>query len=42
VSTARYGAAWLTRPGVLVLIALACLMVAWPFFQERRIRARAP
>jgi len=41
VSTARYGAAWLTRPGVLVLIALACLMVAWPFFQERRIRARA-
>lgn len=41
VSTARYGAAWLTRPGVLVLIALACLVVAWPFFQERRIRARA-
>ena len=41
VSTARYGAAWLTRPGVLVLIALACLMVAWPFFQDRRIRARA-
>lgn len=41
VSTARYGAAWLTRPGVLVLIALACLVVVWPFFQERRIRARA-
>jgi TctA family transporter len=41
VSTARYGAAWLARPGVLVLIALACLVVAWPFFQERRIRARA-
>ncbi len=41
VSTARYGTAWLTRPGVLVLIALACLVVVWPFFQERRIRARS-
>jgi putative tricarboxylic transport membrane protein len=40
ISTARYGAAWLTRPVVLVLFVLALVVMAWPFIQERRGRLR--
>jgi TctA family transporter len=36
ISTARYDAAWLTRPVVLVLIAIALAVIAYPFFQGRR------
>jgi TctA family transporter len=36
ISTARYEAAWLTRPVVLVLIVVAVLVIAYPFFQARR------
>ena len=36
ISTARYDAAWLTRPVVLVLIAIALAVIAYPFFQARR------
>ena len=35
ISTARYEAAWLTRPVVLVLIVVAVLVIAYPFFQAR-------
>lgn len=38
ISTARYGAAWLTRPVVLAILALALLAVAWPIVQSRRAR----
>ncbi|HUQ26619.1 MAG TPA: tripartite tricarboxylate transporter permease [Burkholderiales bacterium] len=36
ISTARYEAAWLTRPVVMVLIAVAISVVVYPFFQARR------
>ena len=36
ISTARYEAAWLTRPVVLVLMATALVVIAYPFFQARR------
>ena len=36
ISVARYDAAWLTRPVVLVLIAVALAVVVYPFFQMRR------
>jgi TctA family transporter len=36
ISMARYDAAWLTRPVVMVLIAIAVLVVLYPFFQARR------
>jgi TctA family transporter len=39
ISVARYEAAWLTRPVVLVLLAVALAVVIYPFFQVRR-RAR--
>lgn len=41
ISTARYGAAWLTRPGVMVLILLAAVVASYPFVQDRRAMARA-
>ncbi|HUF82135.1 MAG TPA: tripartite tricarboxylate transporter permease, partial [Burkholderiales bacterium] len=40
ISVARYDAAWLTRPIVLVLIALAVLVICYPLIQARRARAR--
>jgi TctA family transporter len=40
ISTARYGAEWLTRPVVLVLIAIAVAVIVYPLFQARR-RAEA-
>src|ERR671925_215951 len=36
ISVARYGFSWLTQPLVLLLIVLTVLVVAWPYFQERR------
>ncbi len=36
ISVARYEAAWLYRPVVLVLIALALVVICYPFFQARR------
>ena len=35
ISTARYEAAWLARPVVMVLIAVAIAVVVYPFFQTR-------
>ena len=40
ISVARYEAAWLTRPVVLVLIAIAVAVIIYPLFQARR-KARA-
>jgi len=40
ISVARYNAAWLTRPIVLVLIALTILVILYPFVQMLRERAR--
>jgi putative tricarboxylic transport membrane protein len=41
ISIARYDAAWLTRPVVLILIALAVAVILYPLFQSRRRVARA-
>jgi putative tricarboxylic transport membrane protein len=41
ISIARYDAAWLTRPVVLVLMALAVAVILYPLFQSRRKPARA-
>jgi len=38
ISVARYGADWLTRPIVLVLIAMAVAVVLYPLIQARRSR----
>jgi putative tricarboxylic transport membrane protein len=40
ISVARYDAAWLTRPVVLVLIAIALAVVLYPFLQIARSRSR--
>jgi hypothetical protein len=37
---ARYEAAWLMRPVVLVLIAVAVAVILYPFFQAYRSRSR--
>jgi putative tricarboxylic transport membrane protein len=36
ISVARYEAAWLTRPVVLILIAIAVAVIVYPLFQSRR------
>jgi TctA family transporter len=41
ISVARYEAAWLTRPVVLILIAIAVAVIIYPLFQARRKAARA-
>jgi TctA family transporter len=41
ISVARYDAAWLTRPVVLVLIAIALAVIFWPLVQRRRRAAHA-
>ena len=41
ISVARYDAAWLTRPIVLVLIALAIVVVSYPLIQSRRARGES-
>jgi TctA family transporter len=40
ISVARYDAAWLTRPVVLVLLGLAVVVILYPFFQTRRARTK--
>jgi TctA family transporter len=39
ISMARYGYGWLGQPLVIVLMVLIALVVAYPYIQERRIRA---
>ena len=41
ISIARYEAAWLTRPVVLVLIAITVAVIVYPLFQARRKAAAA-
>jgi len=41
ISVARYEAAWLARPVVLVLLALALAVILWPLLQRRRRAAHA-
>jgi TctA family transporter len=41
ISLARYDSAWLTRPVVLVLMALAVAVIVYPVLQSRRKVARA-
>jgi TctA family transporter len=41
ISVARYEAAWLTRPVVLVLIVISVAVVLYPLFQARRRSAHA-
>jgi TctA family transporter len=36
ISVARYDASWLTRPVVLVLLAMALAVILWPLLQRRR------
>ena len=40
ISVARYEAAWLTRPVVMVLIVLAIAVILYPLVQSRRSRAK--
>jgi TctA family transporter len=40
ISVARYEAAWLTRPVVMVLIALVVVVVLYPLVQARRSRVK--
>jgi putative tricarboxylic transport membrane protein len=41
ISIARYDAAWLTRPVVLILMALAVAVILYPLVQSRRKLSRA-
>jgi TctA family transporter len=41
ISTARYEAAWLTRPMVMVLMAIAIAVIFYPLFQTRKAAQRA-
>jgi TctA family transporter len=41
ISVARYDAAWLTRPVVLVLVAIAIAVIVYPLLQARRKAAHA-
>jgi putative tricarboxylic transport membrane protein len=41
ISVARYDAAWLARPVVLVLLAIALAVIFWPLVQRRRRAAHA-
>jgi putative tricarboxylic transport membrane protein len=41
ISVARYEAAWLTRPAVLILFALALAVILYPVLQRRRKPAHA-
>jgi TctA family transporter len=41
ISVSRYGFSWLGRPLVVLLILLFCLVVVWPFIQERWRGARS-
>jgi TctA family transporter len=39
ISVARYDAAWMTRPVVLILFALAVIVIFYPLIQSRRRHA---
>jgi putative tricarboxylic transport membrane protein len=41
ISVARYEAAWLTRPVVMVLIVIAVVVIVYPLYQARRRAAHA-
>src|SRR6266850_2002873 len=41
ISIARYEAAWLTRPVVMVLIVIAVVVIIYPLYQARRRAAHA-
>lgn len=41
VSTTRYGAAWLYRPKVIVILILAVLVACYPFIQRRKFMRKA-
>jgi len=36
-STTRYGAAWLLRPKVMIILCIAIAVALYPFFQRRRL-----
>jgi putative tricarboxylic transport membrane protein len=39
ISMARYGYSWLGQPLVLFLMVLTLVVIVFPYFQDRRIRA---
>jgi putative tricarboxylic transport membrane protein len=39
-STARYGAAWLLRPGVMMLIAIALMVALYPSLKDMRLKRK--
>jgi putative tricarboxylic transport membrane protein len=39
-STARYGAHWLLRPGVILLIFVALFVALYPYVKDRRLRKK--
>jgi TctA family transporter len=39
ISMARYGYAWLAQPLVILLMVLTAVVIVYPYFQERRVRA---
>jgi TctA family transporter len=41
ISVARYEAAWLTRPIVLILMVMAVAVILYPLLQGRRLRSRS-
>jgi TctA family transporter len=41
-STTRYGAAWLLRPKVLIILCLAIGVALYPFLQRRRLARKEP
>lgn len=42
ISVSRYGFTWLRHPVVIVLIVLMAMVIAYPYFQQYRQRARNP
>jgi TctA family transporter len=42
ISVNRYGFSWLFHPIVVFLIFLTLIVIAYPYFQERRQRAARP
>jgi TctA family transporter len=42
ISVSRYGFTWLRHPVVIVLIVLMAVVIAYPYFQQHRQRARNP
>jgi TctA family transporter len=42
ISMTRYGFSWLTHPIVVALMILMVVVIAYPYIQQRRQRAREP